>query len=215
MDYIPLRMGAVGPAVRQVQRMLGHLGFPVGQADGKFGVQTLRAVIAFQSAFELPVDGIVAANTWMALERRAGGREEPEEEACPEPAPMPPEAPAPPMAPARPEPMIPPEPSMTEPPSPPALARPAPVELPAPPVAVALPEPFVVAPPPLEVPHVEVAMPMPPIQIVPLVDWKPMPPEPVRVAGQAMTEASVATLPQPPLAVPEPVPRRAWTKVVS
>ena len=97
MDYAPLRMGASGPAVKQVQQMLLRLGYRIGDADGKFGVRTQRGVIAFQSAHELPVDGIVAANTWLALEKRSGGRPEPEELLRPEPAPMR-EIPPPPMA---------------------------------------------------------------------------------------------------------------------
>jgi len=131
MDYIPLRMGASGPAVREVQRMLLHLGYQLGEADGKFGVRTLRAVIAFQSDHELPVDGIVAANTWMALEKRAGGSIGVEEV-----------QPSPPMAAPRPEPLVPPEPPMTEPPPPPIPPQPIPVEAPRA-EAVPPPVPFV------------------------------------------------------------------------
>jgi len=66
--------------------MLIQMGYSVGQADGRFGAKTLRSVLAFQSAHELPVDGVVAANTWMALERHGGRLEAPEEE---RPAPLP------------------------------------------------------------------------------------------------------------------------------
>ena len=90
MEYTTLRMGAFGPQVREVQRMLAHLGYSPGTIDGKFGVRTQRAVIAFQSASELPIDGVVAANTWMALERRAGGIRQEETRPLPPPLPEPP-----------------------------------------------------------------------------------------------------------------------------
>ena len=73
MDYISLRMGARGPEVRQLQRMLETMAYPVGKVDGTFGPETLRAVMAFQSGNELPVDGVVAANTWVAMERKRRG----------------------------------------------------------------------------------------------------------------------------------------------
>jgi len=115
-------MGTAGPQVRQVQRMLAHLGYPVGKVDGKFGVRTQRAVIAFQSANELPIDGVVATNTWMALERRAGILPEPEEVRS-EPMPVP-ELVHPPLPEQQPEPLIPPMPPMILPPSPPTPSCP-------------------------------------------------------------------------------------------
>ena len=126
MDYIPLRMGASGPQVREVQRMLLDLGYRIGHVDGKFGVRTQRGVIAFQSAHELPIDGIVATNTWMALERHVGRRPEPEE-MPPEPTPreLPPPMPPAPMREIPPPPMAAPEicplppPPPTEPSAPP------------------------------------------------------------------------------------------------
>jgi len=72
MDYIPLRMGAMGPVVGQMQRALEATGYPVGKIDGNFGLKTLRAVIAFQKDHQLPVDGVVAANTWMMMEKLSG-----------------------------------------------------------------------------------------------------------------------------------------------
>lgn len=100
MEYIPLRIGATGPAVRYLQRRLLQLGYPVGKADGKFGAKTLRGVLAFQSAHELPVDGVVATNTWTALERH-GGQLETAEKTEPMPLPLPeaPEATSPPPPP--------------------------------------------------------------------------------------------------------------------
>ena len=56
-----LRIGSRGPAVAEVQRMLGIA------ADGVFGRQTRRAVRAFQSAHGLEVDGVVGPITRRAL----------------------------------------------------------------------------------------------------------------------------------------------------
>jgi len=75
MQGIPLRVGDAGPGVLEVQRILSALGYPIGQMDGNFDTATLRAVIAFQSDNSLPIDGIVAVNTWTALQRRAESRE--------------------------------------------------------------------------------------------------------------------------------------------
>ena len=80
MQGIPLRVGDAGPGVLEVQRILSALGYPIGQMDGNFDTGTLRAVIAFQSDNSLPIDGIVAVNTWMALQRHAEPRERPQEE---------------------------------------------------------------------------------------------------------------------------------------
>ena len=60
-----LRIGSRGPAVAEVQRMLGI------PADGIFGRQTRRAVRAFQSAHGLEADGVVGPITRGAL--RGGG----------------------------------------------------------------------------------------------------------------------------------------------
>ena len=56
-----LRMGSSGPAVAEVQRMLGI------PADGVFGRQTRSAVRAFQAGHGLEVDGVVGPQTLGAL----------------------------------------------------------------------------------------------------------------------------------------------------
>jgi len=190
-------MGATGPQVRRVQRVLLHLGYPIGAADGKFGVRTQRGVIAFQSASELPIDGVVAANTWAALERRSEGMEEPEK------APSRPEA--------RPMPLIPPEPPVTEPaccPLPMRETRPAPMVEP-PSVAQAVPEV------------------QPPIRIAPLMDWSaasvqiPMEavsaPEPVvrpmPEPGRPWTQIEPAVETLAPVTLQTPEPGKPWTKI--
>jgi len=72
-------MGDARPEVLEVQRMLTDLGYAVAHADGNFDTSTLRAVIGFQSDRSLPVDGVVAVNTWTALKKYAGSHEEPRE----------------------------------------------------------------------------------------------------------------------------------------
>jgi cell wall-associated NlpC family hydrolase len=56
-----LRLGASGPEVIHLQRLLGV------RADGDFGPSTLRAVRRFQAAHDLLVDGQVGPHTWAAL----------------------------------------------------------------------------------------------------------------------------------------------------
>lgn len=61
-----LRKGASGADVTTLQTALVSSGQIVA-VDGKFGVQTQNAVIAFQQANGLTADGIVGALTWAAL----------------------------------------------------------------------------------------------------------------------------------------------------
>jgi peptidoglycan hydrolase-like protein with peptidoglycan-binding domain len=62
-----LRRGATGARVREVQTMLIASGFNPGAVDGRFGPRTRRAVMNFQRAKQLGVDGIVGPRTWAAL----------------------------------------------------------------------------------------------------------------------------------------------------
>lgn len=67
-----ISQGSSGEYVRQIQRCLNNLAeqcptITVLKEDGVFGAQTLSAVVAFQQAFDLDVDGIVGKITWGRL----------------------------------------------------------------------------------------------------------------------------------------------------
>ena len=68
-----LRKGANGEQVKTLQRLLSALGYKMQNGgktygvDGSFGQATYNAVISFQKAKKLTVDGVVGANTWSAL----------------------------------------------------------------------------------------------------------------------------------------------------
>jgi hypothetical protein len=59
-------------AVRRLQLRLRWLGFPAGPIDGLFGPLTQGAVVRFQVARGLAVDGVVGADTRRLLLRRVG-----------------------------------------------------------------------------------------------------------------------------------------------
>ena len=62
-----LKKGDVNQAVKEMQERLITLGYLSGSADGNFGVQTYRALIAFQKANKLDSDGIAGSKTLAAL----------------------------------------------------------------------------------------------------------------------------------------------------
>ena len=62
-----LKKGASGNITRWLQRKLNSLGFDCGNVDGDFGTKTKAAVMAFQKAKGLVVDGIVGTKTWSKL----------------------------------------------------------------------------------------------------------------------------------------------------
>lgn len=68
-----LRRGDASSAVKDMQQRLIDLGYLSGKADGQFGVQTYRALQAFQRANGLDVDGIAGAKTLAQL-NNANGR---------------------------------------------------------------------------------------------------------------------------------------------
>lgn len=63
----PIYYGSQGQPVAAVQQRLKQLGYDIGPVDGIFGLRTLAAVKAFQSAQGLAADGIVGPDTWQAL----------------------------------------------------------------------------------------------------------------------------------------------------
>lgn len=61
-----LRIGDSGPGVKQVQEALVAKGIKVA-LDSQYGVQTAKAVQAFQSANGLTADGVCGPKTWAKL----------------------------------------------------------------------------------------------------------------------------------------------------
>ena len=57
------------PLVRVLQRDLEAGGYPPGHIDGLFGPHTRDALVAFQAAHGLQVDGVVGPRTWAALSK--------------------------------------------------------------------------------------------------------------------------------------------------
>lgn len=70
----PLKRGARGSAVTDLQNRLNALGYWNGPADGSFGAQVQQAVYALQKAAGLAKDGVVGPRTRAALD--AGTRPE-------------------------------------------------------------------------------------------------------------------------------------------
>lgn len=62
-----MAIGDSGDAVTTLQTELNAQGFNCGEVDGVFGQNTYNAVIAFQTAKGLTVDGVVGELTWGAL----------------------------------------------------------------------------------------------------------------------------------------------------
>lgn len=77
--YPMLQVGSVGEYVEKLQTALINAGYDVGPdgADGEYGGNTRAAVIAFQTAKNLEIDGVVGPETWAAL-MAENGKEKPE-----------------------------------------------------------------------------------------------------------------------------------------
>jgi hypothetical protein len=86
-----LRQGNMGTSVRELQTLLNSFVRPVPPlvVDGAFGSKTKQAVMAFQSARKLMIDGVVGAKTWAALDQSSGSPGN----AAPLPPPLPPSSP--------------------------------------------------------------------------------------------------------------------------
>ncbi len=68
-----LRVGASGPDVRELQKLLRQVGFEIKKVDGEFGSGTKKAVQAFQAARKLEASGTVGRVTVAALREAAMG----------------------------------------------------------------------------------------------------------------------------------------------
>ena len=64
-------LGKVSDEVKRIQEALNSLGYDIS-ADGKFGKATYQAVMAFQKAEGIKIDGIVGEETIAALEKATG-----------------------------------------------------------------------------------------------------------------------------------------------
>ena len=66
--YATLRQGDTGEQVQSLQNRLIELGYLAqGQADGRYGLKTAEAVVAFQKASGLVRDGVAGSNTLIKL----------------------------------------------------------------------------------------------------------------------------------------------------
>lgn len=63
-----IKYGCANNDVLYLQQSLNKLGYNCGNADGIFGNNTKKAVLAFQQDHGLEYDGIVGNNTWSELE---------------------------------------------------------------------------------------------------------------------------------------------------
>ena len=64
-------IGRAGEEIKQIQQALADLGYDISP-DGKFGKATYQAVMAFQKAEGIRIDGIVGEETIAALEKATG-----------------------------------------------------------------------------------------------------------------------------------------------
>ncbi len=62
-----LKFGSRGPEVSKLQETLNNKGFSAGSVDGIFGPRTEKAVIAFQRANKILIDGIAGKQTQSLL----------------------------------------------------------------------------------------------------------------------------------------------------
>jgi len=67
----PLRVGARGTAITQLQQFLSAIGHDVGSADGVFGSKTLAAIRQLQERHGLNPDGVIGSETRSAISRLA------------------------------------------------------------------------------------------------------------------------------------------------
>lgn len=68
-----LQYGSSGSTVKKLQEALNKLGYDVGKVDGKFGLATFTAVMAFQRDNGLTADGLAGTQTVNLLYQKANG----------------------------------------------------------------------------------------------------------------------------------------------
>ncbi|GAB4380659.1 MAG: hypothetical protein Kow00121_37370 [Elainellaceae cyanobacterium] len=112
-----LRLGAQGQAVLRLQTQLQQLGYNSGAIDGSYGSLTQAAVIEFQQANGLGVDGVVGTETWAKLQQAIAQQNQQATSSTPTPKAQPSTPEPQPSAKAQPEP------EATDPPSPSAKAN--------------------------------------------------------------------------------------------
>ena len=72
-SFRKLRQGMSGPSVTKLQQQLISLGYmPAGSDDGKFGPITAMALMKFQYAYGLSVDGVAGTQTFVKLNEVLG-----------------------------------------------------------------------------------------------------------------------------------------------
>lgn len=69
---MPVKKGMYGDEVSKLQNKLGEYGYYKDPVDGRFGANTLSAVIQFQMDASLDADGVVGLSTWEALKNFRG-----------------------------------------------------------------------------------------------------------------------------------------------
>ncbi len=66
-SYVVLKFRSRGPEVSKLQQALNGKGFSAGAVDGIFGQRTEKAVISFQKANKIRIDGIAGKQTQLLL----------------------------------------------------------------------------------------------------------------------------------------------------
>jgi hypothetical protein len=67
MSNPTIRNGDHGDLVTQAQNQLNSAGYSPGAIDGWFGPNTEAAVVSYQMAYSLQVDGVIGNQTWASL----------------------------------------------------------------------------------------------------------------------------------------------------
>ena len=69
---MPVKRGMYGDEVSKLQNKLKEYGYYKDPVDGRFGANTLSAVVQFQMDAGLTADGIVGLSTWESLKNFRG-----------------------------------------------------------------------------------------------------------------------------------------------